>query len=96
MEKAIKLVMHADKSIKIFVNEEEKYQIEAQNRSISADKLYDIFDFSIGDYYTVSSESITHIDSQVLEFFTELLKDIAKKANAIEFKSEDLGVADVE
>jgi len=83
MEKAIKLMMCSDKTIKAFVNDEEKHTIEAQNRSISADKIYEVIGFEIGNRYTVCSENTANVDAQVLEFFTELLKDIVEKVNAI-------------
>lgn len=82
MEKAIKLIMHNDKTIKVFVNDEEKHTIEAQNRSISADKVYEMIGFEIGDHYTVCSENTENVDVQVLEFFADLLKDIVEKVNA--------------
>lgn len=84
MEKAVKLVMCSDKSIKIFVNEEEKHRIDAADRSISAEDIYQIYGFSAGDHYTVASENEADIDAQVLEFFTDLISDVAKKVNAIE------------
>lgn len=83
MEKVIKLIMNADKSIKILVNDEEKHIIDAQNRSIAADKIYEIIGFAVGDQYSVVSENVSGIDKQVLEFFAELLTDISKKVNAI-------------
>jgi len=83
MEKVIKLIMNADKSIKILVNDEEKHIIDAQNRSIAADKIYEIIGFAVGDQYSVESENASGVDNQVLEFFKELLTDITKKVNAI-------------
>ena len=83
MEKVIKLIMDADKSIKILVNDEEKHIIDVQNRSISADKIYEIIGFDVGDQYSVVSENASGIDKQVLEFFAELLTDVSKKVNAI-------------
>lgn len=50
MEKAIKLVMCTDKSIKVLVNGEEKHKIEAENRSISAEAIYKMIGFSAGDH----------------------------------------------
>jgi len=83
MEKVIKLIMNTDKSIRILVNDEEKHIIDAQSRSIAADKIYEIIDFNIGDHYSVVSENEANIDNQVLSFFSELLIDIATKINAI-------------
>lgn len=83
MEKAIRLVMCADKSISIIVNNEEKHRIDVQNRCVSADKIYEIMEFAIGDHYSISSENELGIDNEVLEFFTSLLTDITEKVNAI-------------
>jgi len=49
MEKTIKLIMENDKTLKIYINDGEKYIIEAQNRSITAEKIYEIIDFSSGN-----------------------------------------------
>lgn len=88
MEKVIKLVMYADKSIKIFINDEEKHTIDLQNRSISATKVYEIISFIAGDHYNVLSENPTGTDNQVLEFFTGLFKDIVEKVNQINVDSK--------
>jgi len=84
MEKVIKVKMQKDKSIKIFLNDQEKYTIDIESRSIDAEKLYEILDFSPGDKFNVLSENESDIDNQVLEFFKGLFIDIANKANAIE------------
>lgn len=83
MEKVIKLIMENDKSIRIFVNDEEKHQIEENNRSIKANAIFEIMDFKLGDHYTVESINKSGVDSQVLEFFEKLISDIATKVNAI-------------
>jgi hypothetical protein len=83
MDKVIKLIMNADKSISILVNDEEKIIIDAQNRSISAEKIYEIIDFTIGDCYKVISENKSSVDTQVLEFFYGLLTDVITKVNTI-------------
>ena len=85
--------MNTDKSIKILVNDEEKHIIDTQNRSVSADKIYDILEFAIGDQYTVVSENPSGADAQVLEFFAELLTDVSKKVNAIVVPSNSFTTA---
>jgi hypothetical protein len=84
MEKAIKLIMREDKSLRISVNDDEKHVIDFENRSIGTDKIYKIIDFSITDHYTVTSENESNIDSQVLEFFTGLFMDIVEKVNTLQ------------
>ncbi|MFA5637269.1 MAG: hypothetical protein WCY49_01935 [Anaerovoracaceae bacterium] len=83
MEKVINLKMCNDQSIKIYLDDQEKHIIDVQSRSIDAEKLYNVFDFTPGDTYIVLSENESDIDIQVLEFFTELFSDIADKVNAI-------------
>lgn len=83
MEKTIKLVMKNDKNLKIYINDEEKCIVGAQDRSITAQKMYDIVGYSIGDHYSVTSENQDNVDAQVLAFFTELFKEIVEKVNAL-------------
>lgn len=83
MDKVIKLVMENDKSIRIYVNDQDTHLIEAKNRSIKADKIYQIMDFNLGDHYTVESSNESGVDNQVLMFFEKLISDIADKINAI-------------
>ena len=96
MEKAIKLVMGTDKTIAILVNEEEKHKIEAGKRNISAETIYGMIGFSAGDYYTVSSENEANVDSQVLDFFTELLNDIVSKVSALQIGDDGAETAATE
>ena len=83
MEKVIKLKMEKDKSLKIYVNDEEKNSISGDNRSISADKIYEIIGFFIGYHYTVDSECEGNTDKQVLDFFKDLFDKIVEKVNTL-------------
>ena len=83
MEKVIKLTMDLEKNIKISVNDSEKYIVKAQDRSISAEKIYEIMGFTMGDSYTVSSENEGNLDEPVLEFFVGLFQDITNKVNEL-------------
>ena len=83
MEKNIKLKMCTDKVLQIFINDEEKHSISAKDRSITAEKIYEIIGFSIGDHYTVTSENEDDIDEPVLDFFTNLFNEIIKGVNAL-------------
>ena len=89
MEKNIKLVMDANKAIRIIVNEDQKYIIHENNRNISAEKIYEIIDFSIGDRYTVNSENSKNIDVPVLKFFYELFCEIISKINSLDDTTEN-------
>lgn len=83
MVKIIKLIMKADKSIMINVNEEEQYKIDVQDRSINAEKIYEILGFIEGDCYIVETENEAEADKEALEFFAGLFNDITEKINAI-------------
>jgi hypothetical protein len=89
MEKNIKLTMDANKTVSIIVNEEKKYIIPENNRNISADKIYEIINFSIGDSYTVIGENPKKIDEPVLNFFLELFKEIINKINSLDDTNEN-------
>jgi len=89
MEKNIKLTMDANRAVRIIVNEEEKYIIPENNRNISADRIYEIINFSIGDRYTVISENPKKIDEPVLNFFLELFKEIISKINSLDDTNEN-------
>lgn len=88
MEKKIKLVMKADKSIHIHLNDEEKYVIRADNRKIEANEIFKMLNHSIGDTYVVTSENIAGQDAKVLEFFEKLLQEITTKIQDIKFTEE--------
>lgn len=84
MEKTLKVILNADRSIDLFLNENHKHNIEASKRSITAKEIYDIVEFSPGDQYHVVSENHGSTDQQVLDFFVKLFDDIFKQVNAIE------------
>jgi len=84
MEKTIKLAMCEDKSLKIYANCEEKHAIDMESRSISADKIYEVIGFAIGDNYTVITENEPGVDNEVLVFFQGLFDEIVNKVNAID------------
>jgi hypothetical protein len=94
MEKNIKLTMGADKTIKIVINDEEKHTILENARSISADEIYKIIGFSIGDHYIVSFENIANVDEPVLKYFYELFNEIIIKINSLNNNTEDIDFED--
>ena len=89
MEKNIKLKMGSDKVLRIFLNNDEKYIISANDRTITAEKIYEIVEFSIGDHYSLSSENENNIDKPVLDFFAELFQQIIDKVNALSANEQD-------
>lgn len=88
MEKNIKCKMNVDKSISITINNENKIIIRAENRQITAKELYELFDFNYGDHYTVENEENNDsLDVDVLTFFNDLMKEIARQLNNITHQS---------
>ena len=83
MDKMIILEMQSSKDICISINGKNSFTISKDNRSIKADDIYRLIDFSRGDKYTVESLNETNVDATVLKFFEELLSDIVKKLNRI-------------
>lgn len=83
MAKTIKLKMENDKTIKIYVNEEEKYSIPKDERTITADKIYEVIGFTNGEHYDVITENEYKNDEQVMDFFVQLFMDIIDKVNAL-------------
>ena len=83
MEKTINLIMKNDKSLYIYVNDEEKCVIPNTNRSITAEKIYDIINFTKGDHYAVTDKCDDRNDKQVVEFFANLFRDITGKINQL-------------
>lgn len=89
MDKRIILKMLPTKDINISVDEGNTITISKDNRSVKADDIYRLINFSRGDKYTVESQNEENVDAPVLKFFEELLSDIVKKLNQIEDSDED-------
>ena len=83
MDKKIVLKMLPSKDINVSIEGGNTITISKDNRSIKADDIYRLIDFSRGDKYTVESLNETNVDATVLKFFEELLSDIVKKLNRI-------------
>lgn len=76
MEKNIKLVLTKNKDIEIYVNSINKFKIPSDKKEITAEEIYNIFDYTRGDTYTVTSRNIAGVDEPVLEFFKSLFEEI--------------------
>lgn len=83
MDKTIKIEMLNDKSLSISVQDENKLILPPNGRSITAEAIYNLIAFTDGNKYNVVSENTSGVDSQVLDFFTELFVEIANKVNTI-------------
>ena len=83
MDKKIVLKMLPSKDINVSIEGGKTITISKDNRSVKADDIYRLIDFSRGDKYSVESQNETNVDATVLKFFEELLSDIVKKLNRI-------------
>lgn len=89
MDKIIVLKMLPSKNINISIDNGNTITISKDNRSVKADDIYKLIDFTRGDKYTVESQNEANVDAPVLNFFEELLSDIVKKLNRIADSDED-------
>lgn len=83
MDKKIILKMLPSKNITISIEGGKTITIVKENRSIKADDIYRLIDFSRGDKYAIESQNEENIDAPVLKFFEELLSDVVRKLNHI-------------
>ena len=89
MDKKIILEMQPSKDIVVSIDGGNSFTISKNNRSIKADDVYRLINFSRGDKYEVESLNEKNADAQVLKFFEELIIDIVKKLNRIADSDED-------
>ncbi len=89
MDKKIILTMQSSKDIIVSINDEDSITIPRDNRSVRADEVYRLINFSRGDNYAVESLNEADVDAPVLKFFEELISDIVKKLNKIADLDED-------
>lgn len=79
MDKVIVLEMCDNKDISIKLNDIEKIKINKDNRKISAEDIFNLLDYSIGDQYRIKIRNESNIDPKVIEFFKDLLSGILDK-----------------
>lgn len=96
MDKKIVLEMMPSKDICISMEGSNAITIPRDNRSIKADDIYLLINFSRGDKYVVESLNKENVDAPVLKFFEELISDIVKKLNRIADSDEDELLTDTE
>lgn len=85
MEKIINLEMKDNKDIVISMNGVPKKTILESNRALSAQDIYDIIDFNVGDKLSVEQINVNDLDKNVLSFFSDMFSDICKTINNMDF-----------
>lgn len=82
----IKLIMNRDKSIDIMREGKLKHKIKEEKREISAQEIYNIFNYAKGDLYCIETQNSEQKDEPVLKYFYELFENINNKISGL---SED-------
>ena len=86
MVKRITFIMNTNETIYIRVNDEHKHTI-GNDHKISANDIYNILDFSIGDKFQITYQNDLKIKPEVLSFFIDLINDIiAQVDNTFNFE----------
>ncbi len=89
MEKTITLSMYPSKDIGIGLNGCEVLVISHDNRTITADSIFELLAYTRGDKYTVECINEKGVDIPVLSFFFNLMKDIVDRLNRLDFSDEN-------
>lgn len=76
MDKIIEVVMEENKDIILRCNGTESIIIKSDVRKIEAEDIFKLLDYSKGDTYSISNINEKGYDSQVVDFFSDLLKEI--------------------
>lgn len=79
MDKVIEVVMEENKDIILRCNDNESIIIKSNERKIEAEDIFKLLDYSKGDTYSISNVNEKGYDSQVVDFFSDLLKEITTK-----------------
>ena len=83
MEKKIVLTMLPSKDIDVTLDENSRMTIKKDNRAVSADAIYNLLGYENGDTFVVESVNDKRLDTPVLQFFTELIRDITNRLNRL-------------
>ena len=73
----------------ISINDDEKYKISKENRTLNAKNIYDILDYSLGDTYTYDKIEYSGKDAIVLNKIKELFEEITNKIVEISISEND-------
>ena len=73
MDKTIEVVMEENKDIILRCNGTESIIIKSNVRKIEAEDIFKLLDYSKGDTYSISNINEKGYDSQVVDFFSDLL-----------------------
>lgn len=82
MDKVIKVVMEENKDIILRCNDNESIIIKSNERKIEAEDIFKLLDYSKGDTYSISIINEKGHDSQVVDFFYDLLLAITTKLSS--------------
>ena len=81
MQKTIKILYDTEKKIKC-----ESREINFSSMTITAEKLFDLLDYSIGDIYLLESIDFDSIDKKIADYIHpvyKLINDLIEKINKL-------------
>lgn len=79
MDKTIEVIMEENKDITLHCDGKESITIKSNLRKLEAEDIFKLLDYSKGDIYTISKINEKGYDSQVVDFFCDLLTEITTK-----------------
>ena len=90
MNKKITIMMQHDKELVVLRDQKEKFRIPKDKRTIGAEELYNLFDYKPGDTFEIVKENPGNVDATVVDFFYELIKEIADQISSYTEAQDDL------
>lgn len=90
MNKTIVIEMLENKDIKISRNGQNPIMISSSDRSIGADDMFGLFDYSAGDTFEIIKKNESKKDTAVLDYFYDLIKDISEKITTYEDDNDEI------
>lgn len=79
MDKIIEVIMEENKDITLHCNSNESITIKSNLRKLEAEDIFKLLNYSKGDTYSISKINEKGYDSQVVDFFCDLLTEITTK-----------------
>ena len=79
MDKIIEVVMEENKDITLYCDDKEPIIIKSNIRKLEAEDIFKLLNYSKGDIYSIIKKNEHGYDSQVLDFFCDLLTEITTK-----------------